>query len=78
MRFREKPMEIEAYQFPNYPYGWITCMHSYVCSGSDLYILLYTSVGEIKVHEGDWIIKDFRGEFYSCKNDMFRIAYEEI
>ena len=27
---------------------------------------------------GDWIIKGIKGEFYSCKPDIFEITYEPL
>lgn len=27
---------------------------------------------------GDWIIKGVQGEFYPCKNEIFRATYEDV
>ena len=37
-----------------------------------------TLEGIIKAHDGDYLIKGLRGEFYSCKPDIFERTYEEV
>jgi len=37
-----------------------------------------TPMREFTVKEGDWVIKDVNGEFYSCKPDIFEKTYEEV
>lgn len=32
--------------------------------------------GRYKVNNGDWIIKGIKGEYYPCRDDIFRITYE--
>ena len=27
---------------------------------------------------GDWIIKGVKGEFYPCKDDIFKMTYDEV
>ena len=78
MKFRKKPIEIEAYQFPIYPAGWITCNHRYHSEGSEVVLYISTLEGEMLARNGDWIIKGVNGEFYPCKNDIFEKSYEEI
>lgn len=30
------------------------------------------------VSAGDWIIKGVKGEFYNCKDEIFRLTYEAV
>jgi len=43
---------------------------------NDLYIK--TLEGNMKVEDGDYIIKGVKGEFYPCKPDIFEMTYERI
>lgn len=75
MKFRKKPVVIEAYQF----FEWdIDCKG--VCSGGNEipYPHIHTLGGVIKVSKGDWIIEGVNGEFYSCKPDIFEKTYEKV
>ena len=33
MKFKKKPVVVEAFQFPDYPIAWITCKHRYANKG---------------------------------------------
>ncbi|MFS7413371.1 hypothetical protein AB6889_12265 [Carnobacterium maltaromaticum] len=35
-----------------------------------------TLEGDMKISEGDYIIKGVQGEFYPCKPDIFELTYE--
>lgn len=37
---------------------------------------IVTPEGVMTVSEGDWIIRGVKGEFYSCKPDIFEMTYE--
>jgi hypothetical protein len=32
----------------------------------------------VGVHDGDWVIKGIRGEFYPCRPDVFAETYEPV
>lgn len=42
------------------------------------YIEIKTLEGTIVAQEGDWIIKGVKGEFYSCKPEIFEATYEAV
>ena len=42
------------------------------------YIEIKTLEGMMKASFGDYIIKGIKGEFYSCKPDIFEATYEEV
>jgi len=31
-----------------------------------------------RVCPGDWIVQGIKGEYYSCKDEIFRLTYEEV
>lgn len=43
-----------------------------------VYMAIRTLEGNMKVSEGDYIIKGLRGEFYPCKPDVFERKYELV
>lgn len=45
-------------------------------NGTDIFI--QTLEGEMKAKVGDWIIKGVNGEFYPCKDDVFKKTYEFV
>lgn len=32
----------------------------------------------VGMHDGDWVIKGIQGEFYPCRDDVFRTTYERL
>ena len=47
---------------------------------NDCPTLLYvkTLEGDMRISHGDFIIKGISGEFYPCKEDIFKATYEEV
>lgn len=41
-------------------------------------IIIHTLEGDMKAHEGDYIIKGVKGELYPCRKDIFEETYEEV
>ncbi len=39
-------------------------------------LMIATLEGVMRAHRGDWIIRGVAGEFYPCKDDIFRATYE--
>lgn len=37
-----------------------------------------TPEGNMRITEGDYVIKGIKGEFYPCKPDVFAKSYEEV
>lgn len=92
MRVRKKPIEVEAYplvmEYVNEIRCWannsIVIKPTYCLDykspykTSRLEAMIKTLEGEMHAIEGDWIIKGVNGEFYSCKDDIFRKTYDII
>lgn len=41
-------------------------------------LVIRTLEGNMKVSDGDWIIRGVQGEFYPCRDGIFRQTYEEV
>lgn len=84
MKFRKKPIEIEAVRFNGY--NWTECYQfmgdKQLAFPSALEkrekIEIKTLEGTMTVSIGDWIIKGVNGEFYPCKPDIFEKTYEWV
>lgn len=78
MRFRKKPVEVEAVQLSALT---LNKVEDFV--GGDLEVrngevIIATLEGAMHAGIGDWIIKGVHGEFYPCKPDIFEETYELI
>lgn len=74
MKFRKKPVVIEAEQFghqrnPPFAKQGVCCF-----DGERWYV--QTLEGRLTISHGDWIIRGVAGEFYPCKPDIFAATYE--
>ena len=87
MKYRKKPVEIEAIQWngSNTEEVIVFCSEDNVvfCSvkepNGDTYLVcqIATLEGVMTVNNGDYIIKGVKGEFYPCKPDVFEMTYEK-
>lgn len=80
MKYRKKPVEVEAFQFgkDEYPF-WFLCRlgkNNIIIKDDCIYIK--TLEGTMKADTGDFIIKGVKGEIYPCKPDIFNQTYEKI
>lgn len=91
MKFRKKPVVIDAWQWneSNLLRASLEAlgMHSTAYDGHrdrpdecrHLRIAtLESGVGSHFVDPGDWIIRGVKGEFYPCKPDIFEATYEPV
>jgi len=84
MKFRKKPVVIEAFRLEEG--GYLPDWANFVTVGADInaggnrviYALIDTLEGVMRANEGDWIIKGVKGELYPCKPDIFAATYEPI
>lgn len=86
MKYRKKPVIIEAIQFEDNS-DRIIEIHEFM--GGDTirvnyedennpYLKIETLEGIMKASVGDYIIKGVNGEFYPCKPDIFEKTYERV
>lgn len=88
MRFRKKPVVIEAIQFNCF--GDYHIIVEWMKQSGDTHaladeieyrtpiMLINTLEGTMAANPGDWIIKGVNGEFYPCKPDIFEQTYEKV
>lgn len=82
MRFRKKPVEIEAVQYTvescREIHDWIGMEHEPGDESCRAGIFIDTLEGLMTADLGDWIIRGVKGEFYPCKPDIFEATYEPV
>lgn len=90
MKFRKKPVVIEARQLTNDAfwdvYRWVDltgnvvewCWDKPEIPFAERFLKIGTLEGNMKAQENDWIIKGVQGEFYPCKPDIFEATYEKV
>ena len=77
MKYRKKPVEIEATQwFKHGDHPKVTIMPRGRESANKGWI--HTLEGGHEVTPGDWIITGVKGEHYPCKPDIFEMTYEKV
>lgn len=83
-QYFKKPVAIEAIQLTDDNHSeiiqWLSSynVESYTLKSTDpsgLYIK--TLEGVMKVNIGDYIIKGVKDEFYPCREDIFKMTYDE-
>ncbi|MDQ0270742.1 hypothetical protein [Cytobacillus purgationiresistens] len=85
MRYRKKPVEVEAIQFTD-DADSITQISDFAdnvlvvrYSNSDTTeLVIDTLEGLMSAQVGDYIIRGVAGEFYPCKPDIFEQTYEKV
>ncbi|HEL0236210.1 TPA: hypothetical protein TUD26_000244 [Streptococcus equi subsp. zooepidemicus] len=78
MKYRKKPVEVEAVRFIGSNYKEIKEFIGKNTLCSDLSIVIPTLEGDMVAQKGDYIIKGIAGEFYPCNPDIFEQTYESI
>lgn len=84
MRYRKKPVVIEAIQSfsdrgtytAEWPHWLIDAITNGVVFAKGTETFIKTLEGEMRVSEGDYIIRGVKGELYPCKPDIFEATYE--
>jgi hypothetical protein len=83
-KFRKKPVVIEAVQVTATAEAKIFefvggSVEAFDTNSKGLASLsIKTLEGTMTAGLGDWIIKGVKGEFYPCKDDIFRMTYDEV
>jgi len=82
MKFRKKPIVIEAEQFfPDrkpWPDGVMEYPYKKANGKSKVQYRMMTLEGVFDVIAGDWIITGIVGERYPCKDDIFKDSYDQV
>lgn len=77
MKFRKKPVVIEAAKFEPMKNIWPAGVVAYLNSSTG-YVVNTLEGRALEVADGDWIITGIKGELYPCKDDIFRETYEPV
>lgn len=85
MKYRKKPVEIEAFEFTGDRFElqrWMKTVNVYSPDvkydpNTDV-LKIPTLEGDMTASKGDYIICGIKGEFYPCKPDIFNETYEKI
>lgn len=80
MRYRKIPVVIDAVQWTgkNYEEVKLFAGESFICWHVHHNSLsIDTLEGVMSASLGDWIIRGIKGEFYPCKDEIFRMTYVE-
>lgn len=89
MKFRKKPIVIEAIQYTGTPESnreiidWTrnSATPAYMDAFNEFglkRLFINTLEGTFVINEGDWIVKGVKGEFYPCKPEQFEMTYEKV
>lgn len=86
MKYRKKPVVIDAYQLPAIGQDLPDSFHDWCQevgftafeSGRDETLIINTLEGEMAASPGDFIIRGVKGEFYPCKPEIFALTYENL
>lgn len=79
MRYRKKPVEIEAIQWTgdNLTEVMAFCPKAHPEHMSSL-LVIERLEGKLYAQEDDYIIKGVEGEFYPCSPSVFLATYDEV
>lgn len=83
MKFRKKPVVIEAMQFTDATkdqcFHFVTCNHAarFDAVGNPT-LAIQTLEGIMTAVEGDWIVCGVEGEFYPVKPSVFAATYDAV
>src|SRR3990167_1419441 len=92
MRYRKKPVEVEAITFDELidyakahaativngvPWSFTYAGHPITHENDDCY-LIPTLEGTHRMQRGDMLITGVKGEIYPCKPDVFALTYDPV
>jgi len=92
MKYRKKPVVIEAFQLERRELNWPQWAHDALTENiiishntgkfynpsEETFLIIRTLEGNHKASLGDYIIKGVKGELYPCKPDIFEMTYEIV
>jgi hypothetical protein len=89
MKYRKKPVVIEAMQFRGPSVADVDYMVAFddwmvvnqglrECTYRGSTLIIATLEGDMEASPGDWIIRGVMGELYPCRDDVFQMTYEAV
>lgn len=82
-RYIKRPIPIEALQIACNPEEIRAFLGesgtiSLIIDSQDMTVVIHTLEGDMTAHDGDYIIKGIKGEFYPCRRDIFEESYIDV
>jgi len=84
-KFVKKPVVIDAFHFTMDSFQELEKLSEFLKDAdvdinylNEGKVYIETLEGVMCASEGDWIIKGVKGEFYTCKPDIFEMTYEPL
>lgn len=78
MKYRKKPVVIEAIQFTGDNHKECKDFLEGNFDNTLSYPNIKTLNGVVSVEIGEFLCKGVKGEFYPCKSDIFEATYEKV
>jgi len=86
MKYRKKPVEIEAIQYNGMNSAEIAEFMGVMIRTKTVplegfpygKVTIETLEGTMTASENDFIIRGVQGEYYPCKPDIFKLTYEKV
>jgi hypothetical protein len=91
MKFRKKPVEVDAVQwtgtnafeiddFTGSLFDVLTPRDRADCDDAEATARVFDILHStwVLVRDGDWIIRGLQGEFYPCRSEVFEATYEAV
>lgn len=79
--YRKKPVVISAFQFEwgcRLEPWFVDAIREGAVDDKNDHMEIKTLEGVMRAERGDWIIRGVKGEFYPCRDDIFRMTYEAV
>lgn len=81
-RYTKKPVTVQAVQLTDdnlaevIEWADTDAAVTIASGGGVLKLTIHTLEGDVIAKSGDWVIRGVAGEFYPCRDDIFRATYE--
>ena len=79
MKYRKRPIIVEAIQYTGQNgrevADFMGCQAPYITNNN---LIIGTLEGIMTAIPSDWIIRGIKGEYYACKEDIFKDSYEIV
>ena len=80
--FVKKPVKVQAVQWTGDNFkelnDFVGCCYYTYSLHDEHSVIIETLEGNHYARQGDWIIRGFNGEIYSCDPDIFEKTYTEV
>lgn len=81
MKYRKKPVEVEAFQWTGkkaqVPPDWASKLPR-ISIGNGCCLVIDTVAGRLYANPGNFIIKEPQGGMYPCDEEIFKQEYEAV